>query len=72
MYESYGHAMQHGRVIANFSENELLTPVTPNDPGRFFRTITFVEGVKLMHMHKSRINAMYSEGLDAFLVKMNF
>ena len=25
-----------------------------------------------MHVHKSRINATYSEGLDAFLVKMTF
>ena len=25
-----------------------------------------------MHMHKSRIDARYSVGLDAFLVKMTF
>ena len=25
-----------------------------------------------MHMHKSRIDAKYSVGLDAFLVKMTF
>ena len=31
MYEFYGHAMQHGIVIAFLSENDLLTPVTPND-----------------------------------------
>ena len=54
------------------SENDLLTPVTPNDPGQFFDVITFVEGVKLMHMHESRINATHSVGLDAFLVKMTF
>ena len=42
--------------------------MTPDE----FLTITFVEGVKLMHMHKSRVNAMYSVGLDAFLVKMTF
>ena len=40
--------------------------MTPNDPGQIFRTITLVEGVKLLHMHKSRVNAMLSEGLDAF------
>ena len=28
-----------------FSENELLTPVTPNDPGWISRPITFVEGI---------------------------
>ena len=55
-----------------FSENDLLTPVTPNDPGRIFRTITFVEGLKLMHVRKFRVNDTYSEGLDAFLVKMTF
>ena len=32
MYEAYGHAMYHGRVIAFFGENDLLTSVTPNDP----------------------------------------
>ena len=25
-----------------------------------------------MHVRKSRVNASYSKGLDAFLVKMNF
>ena len=25
-----------------------------------------------MHMHKSRVNATHSVGLDAFLVKMTF
>ena len=57
---------------AFFGENDLLTPVTPNDPWWIFRTITFVEEVKFMHMHKSRINAKYFEGLDAFLVKITF
>ena len=33
-----------------------------------FRTITFVEVVKLMRIHRSRVSAMYSVGLDAFLV----
>ena len=55
-----------------FSENDLLTPVTPSDPALIFNVITFVEGVKLIHMHKSRVNATYSVGLDAFLVKMTF
>ena len=55
-----------------FSENDLLTPVTPNDPGQIFNVITFVEGVKLIHMHESCINATHSVGLDAFLVKMTF
>ena len=28
----------------------------------------FVEGVKLMHVRKSRVNATYSEGLDAVVI----
>ena len=59
-------------IYSIFSENDLLTPVTPNDPGLIFRTITFVEGVKLIHVRKWCVNATYSEGLDAFLVKMTF
>ena len=59
-----------------FSENDLLTPVTPNDPGQIFNVIfnviTFIEGVKLMHMHELCINATHSVGLDAFLVKITF
>ena len=55
-----------------FSENDLLTPVTPNDPGWIFRTIIFVEGIKFMHVRKLRVNATYSEGLDAFWWKWTF
>ena len=29
--------------------------MTPSDPGWIFNVITFVEGVKVMHMHKSRV-----------------
>ena len=50
-----------------FGENDLLTPVTPNDPGWIFNVITFVEGVKLMHMHKSCVNATYSVWVETFL-----
>ena len=64
--------MQHERVNSILSENDLYTPVTQNDPVWFFNVITFVEGVKVLHMHKSRVNAMHSIGLDAFLVKMTF
>ena len=52
--------------LEHFSENDRLTPVTPNDPGQFFNVINFVEGVKLMHVHESGINATHSVGLDAF------
>ena len=44
----------------------------PNDPWLIFTTIIFVEGVKLMHVRKSRVNATHSERLDGFLVKMTF
>ena len=40
MYESYGHAMYHGQVIAFLVKNDLLTLVTPNDPGLTFDPIT--------------------------------
>ena len=35
MFESYGLAIYNGRVIAFFRENDILTPVTPNDPNEF-------------------------------------
>ena len=35
MFESYGLAIYNGRVIVFFRENDLLTPVTPNDPNEF-------------------------------------
>ena len=37
---------------SSFSENDLLTPVTPKDP-TIFKPITFVEGVQLMHVNES-------------------
>ena len=57
-----------------FSENEFLVPVTQNDLGwfSFLKQIIVVKGVELMHMHKVRINASYSEGLGASLGKMTF
>ena len=38
MYESYGQAMLHGQIKA-FLANDLLTPVTPNDPRLTFDPI---------------------------------
>ena len=46
MYEFYGHATLHGRVIAFY-------PVTPNEPKLKFDLITFVEGIKLINMYES-------------------
>ena len=45
--------------------------MTPNDPGLIFHLITFVEGVKLLHIHKLHVNATYSEGRDAFFGENN-
>ena len=42
------------RSYNTFSENDLFTPVTPNDPGWIFRPITFVEGIQLINMQESR------------------
>ena len=55
VHQPCGHASQHKRVKVFYNKNNLLTPVTPNGPDR---TITFVQGVKLMHMHKSSVNAI--------------
>ena len=41
-----------------FSENELLTPVTPNDPEWISRPITFVEGIQLINKHESHDHTM--------------
>ena len=41
-----------------FSENNLLTPVTPNDPRLTFDTIKSQEGLKLSNMYKSYSHAM--------------
>ena len=49
--------------LRHFSENDLLTPVNPNDPEWIFKVITFVEGVKLINMYKSYIHAMYIDEL---------
>ena len=46
-----------------FSENDLLAALTPKSK---FEPISCVEGVKLMHMHKSRVNATYFVELDSF------
>ena len=39
VYESYGHAMEHGWVVEFLSENDILTPVTPNEPRLIFEPI---------------------------------
>ena len=41
-----------------FIENELLTPVTQNDPRLTFDQITLVEGLKLINMYESYRHAM--------------
>ena len=42
----------------HFSENDLLTPVTPNDPRLKLDPITLVEGRKVMHMNVSHGHAI--------------
>ena len=41
-----------------YRENDLLTPVTPNDPRLTFDPITYVEGLKLMHIYESYGHAL--------------
>ena len=40
------------------SKNELLTPVTPNDPNLRFESISFVKGLKFVNIPESHDPAM--------------
>ena len=42
-----------------FSANDLLTPVTPNDPRLTFDFIKSQEGLKLIHMYESYMVMLY-------------
>ena len=55
-----------------FSENDLLSPVTPNNPRLTFDPINTQEGLKLINLCKSYGHAMVHEQVIAFLVKMTF
>ena len=54
-----------------FSENN-LSSLCLKCPRMNFLDNNFCRGVKIMHMHKSRVNAEYSVGLDAFWRKLPF
>ena len=56
----------------SFSENDLLTPVTQNDPRLILDPIGQIEGRKLMHMYESYGHAMEIGRVIAFLVKRTF
>ena len=58
MYQFCGHAMQYEQVIVFFDENDLLTPVTPNDHKFTFDPIIEVKGIKLMYVHECYGHAM--------------
>ena len=55
-----------------FDSDDLLTPVTPNDPGWIFRPITFVEGIVGYHVYECCEHTMKPGGLDAFWRKYWF
>ena len=55
-----------------FSKNELLTPVTPNDPKSKFKSICFAKGLKLVNISESHDPAMQHVGGVAFSVKAQF
>ena len=48
---NYMNTLSNIKEVMHFSENQNLTPMTPNDP-----TLTFdpkkIEGLKLMHMYE--------------------
>ena len=67
-----GHTEQHRRVIAFLVKMTFRPQWAQITPDNFFRIITFVEGVKLLHLHNSRVSATKSEGLDAFSVEITF
>ena len=59
MYESYGHVVFCNMdELQHFSENDLLTLVTPNEPRLTLDSITLVEGLKLMNMYESYDHAV--------------
>ena len=60
------------RSYSIFGENDLLTPVIPNDPRLTFDPIIQIKGIKLMYMHESYGHAMQYGGVIAFLMKMTF
>ena len=53
-WSSYTKWMSYGIL----NENDLLTPVTPNDPRLTFDSITYVKGPKLINMYDSHGHAM--------------
>ena len=57
MYESSGRYVIW-TSYSIFSENDLLTPLTLNDPRLTFDLITWIEVLTLMNMYESYDNAM--------------
>ena len=55
-----------------FNINELLTPVTQNDPRLTFNLIALVEGLKLMHMYETDGHAIQHGCVKVYLVKITF
>ena len=58
--------------LDNFSENNNLTPVTPNDARLTCDSVTYVEGLKLINVYESYGNAMWHARVIAFFMKMTF
>ena len=44
--------------LKHFSENDVLTQVTPNDPRLICDPVTYVDGHKLINMYESYGHAM--------------
>ena len=59
-------------IMHFFSENQGLTPVTPNDPRLTYDPGTDIKGLKLLYMFESYGLAIYNGRVTAFFVKMTF
>ena len=67
---SYMNILCNKEKIMHFLWKLTFAPCDLKWPKSKFQPTTFVEEVKLMHMHKSRVYA--TVGVDAFLTKMTF
>ena len=56
---NYMNILSNIKEVMHFSENQNLTPMTPNDP-------RLIEGLKLMHMYELHEYTMKNRRINAF------
>ena len=62
---NYMNKLSNIKEVMHFSENQNLTPMTPNDPRLTFGPRK-IEGLKLMHMYELHENTMKNRRIYAF------